>query len=117
MVPYRWYNVSDPEGARLLAAAGAEESHAPVVITTGGQPLVQPSLLEVANAVGLSTTPQGEFYDVVIIGGGPAGLGCGGVRGVGGAQDGRRGASGSWRPGGAELPDRQLPWFPRRCDR
>jgi thioredoxin reductase (NADPH) len=76
MVPYRWYNVSDPDGARLLAAAGAELSQAPVVITSDGQPLVQPSLVEVANAVGLSTSPQGEFYDVVIIGSGPAGLGA-----------------------------------------
>jgi thioredoxin reductase (NADPH) len=76
MVPYRWYNVDDPDGARLLAAAGAEESQAPVVITSDGQPLVQPSLVEVANAVGLSTNPQDEFYDVVIIGSGPAGLGA-----------------------------------------
>ena len=76
MVPYRWYNVGDPEGARLLAAAGAEESQAPIVVTRDGKPLVQPTLLEVANAVGLSTTAQGEFYDVVIIGSGPAGLGA-----------------------------------------
>jgi thioredoxin reductase (NADPH) len=73
MVPYRWYNISDSDGIRLLAAAGAEAGQAPVVITRDGQPLVQPSLLEVANAVGLSTTPQGAFYDVVIIGSGPAG--------------------------------------------
>jgi thioredoxin reductase (NADPH) len=41
MVPYRWYNVSDPEGVHLLAAAGAEESQAPVVITRDGQPFVE----------------------------------------------------------------------------
>ncbi len=76
LVPYRWYNVDDPDGARLLAAAGATSSQAPVVITTDGAPLIQPSLLELANAVGLNTTPQGEFYDLVIVGGGPAGLGA-----------------------------------------
>ena len=37
MVPYRWYNVDDPDGQRLLAAAGADPSQAPVVITEGAR--------------------------------------------------------------------------------
>ena len=73
---YRWYNVDEPDGERLLIAAGAEAGQVPVVITSDGEPLIQPTLLELANAVGLSTMPQAELYDVVIIGGGPAGLGA-----------------------------------------
>ena len=46
------------------------------MITADGTPLVQPSLTELADAVGLSTTPDVDFYDVIIIGGGPAGLGA-----------------------------------------
>ena len=46
------------------------------MITTDGRPLVQPGLTEVADAVGLTTAPSGDFYDLVIIGGGPAGLGA-----------------------------------------
>ena len=76
LVPYRWYSVAEPDGARLLTAAGADPSSAPVVITADGTPLVQPSLVELAGAVGLSTTPGGDFYDVIIVGGGPAGLGA-----------------------------------------
>lgn len=76
LVPYRWYNVTEPDGTRLLAAADLQANQVPVVITTDGAPLVQPSLLDLANAVGLSTVPQGDFYDVVIVGGGPAGLGA-----------------------------------------
>jgi thioredoxin reductase (NADPH) len=45
------------------------------VITSDGRPLVQPSLPELAAAVGLNTQPVGDFYDLVIVGGGPAGLG------------------------------------------
>ena len=59
--PYRWYNVDEPDGARLLAAAGADATQAPVVITADGEPLIQPSLVELADAVGLSTTPAGRL--------------------------------------------------------
>jgi thioredoxin reductase (NADPH) len=75
-VPYRWYLADEPEGARLLAAAGADESTCPVVITDDGQALVQPTNAELAERVGLSTTPSGDFYDLVVVGGGPAGLGA-----------------------------------------
>ncbi len=75
-VPYRWYRVDDPDGARLLSAAGADPSQVPVVITADGRPLVRPALAELADAVGLSTTPGIDFYDLVIVGGGPAGLGA-----------------------------------------
>ena len=76
LVPYRWYNVEDPDGARLLAAAGKGPADVPVVVTTAGEALTRPSLTDLANAVGLDTTPRGDFYDVVIVGSGPAGLGA-----------------------------------------
>ena len=76
LVPYRWHNIADPDGRRLLAAAGADAGQAPIVITTDGRALVQPSLSGLAAAVGLSTQPAIDFYDVVIVGGGPAGLGA-----------------------------------------
>jgi thioredoxin reductase (NADPH) len=76
LVPYRWHNITDADSQRLLAAAGADDASAPVVITADGRPLIQPTLTELASAVGLSTQPAGDFYDLVIIGGGPAGLGA-----------------------------------------
>jgi thioredoxin reductase (NADPH) len=76
LVPYRWHNIADPDGRRLLAAAGADAGQAPIVITADGRALVQPSLAGLAAAVGLSTQPAIDFYDVVIVGGGPAGLGA-----------------------------------------
>ena len=75
-VPYRWFGVDQPEGQALLAAAGADDHTLPVVITTDGDPLVAPSDGELAGRVGLTTTPSKDFYDLVVIGGGPAGLGA-----------------------------------------
>jgi thioredoxin reductase (NADPH) len=75
-VPYRWFGVDQPEGQALLAAAGADDHTLPVVITADGDPLVAPSDGELAGRVGLTTTPSKDFYDLVVIGGGPAGLGA-----------------------------------------
>jgi thioredoxin reductase (NADPH) len=74
-VPYRWYSSETPEGVRLLAAAGSDGRELPVVITPDGTPLTAPSDGEIAGRVGLVTAPAEEFYDLVVIGGGPAGLG------------------------------------------
>ncbi|MBA2811074.1 FAD-dependent oxidoreductase [Streptomyces sp. KM273126] len=75
-VPYRWFSSDEPEGRRLLAAAGADGERLPLVVTPDGTPLVAPEDAELADRVGLATTPEAEFYDLVVIGGGPAGLGA-----------------------------------------
>ena len=75
-VPYRWYNSDEPEGERLLDAAGADGRALPVVITPDGEPLIEPSDAELAARVGLATMPAKDFYDLIVIGGGPAGLGA-----------------------------------------
>jgi len=75
-VPYRWYSADSPEGLRLLSAAGQDGQRLPLVITAEGNVLVEPEATELAAEVGLATTPTADFYDLVVIGGGPAGLGA-----------------------------------------
>lgn len=76
LVSYRWLLADDPEGRRLLTAAGLSENDVPLVVTTDGKSLVQPSEIDLAPHVGLTTTPASDFYDLVVVGAGPAGLGA-----------------------------------------
>ncbi|CAA0117672.1 Thioredoxin reductase [Mycolicibacterium vanbaalenii] len=71
---YTWFRSDEPKGAKLLEAAGQDGLTLPVVITEQGETLIDPTDADLAATLGLTTTPAGDFYDLVVIGGGPAGL-------------------------------------------
>jgi thioredoxin reductase (NADPH) len=77
-VPYQWIDVElsagDPETKRLLEVLGPEATHLPVVLFPDGTKLLESMPAEVAQRVGLRTRAQTDFYDLAIVGGGPAGL-------------------------------------------
>jgi thioredoxin reductase (NADPH) len=77
-IPYQWMNPEqNPEALDLLKEKGIDDSKLPVVMFGDGTALVQPTTTELANKVGLRTQAQQEFYDVVVVGAGPAGLAAG----------------------------------------
>ncbi|MFZ0977838.1 MAG: FAD-dependent oxidoreductase [Candidatus Acidiferrales bacterium] len=77
-VPYQWIDVelsaNDPETKRLLEVLGPDASSLPVVLFPDGTKLLESVPAEVAQKVGLRTRAQTNFYDLAIVGGGPAGL-------------------------------------------
>ncbi|HEX6038621.1 FAD-dependent oxidoreductase [Longimicrobium sp.] len=74
-VPYRALDIeSDKDARELLSAAGASPHQLPVVLFPDGAVLVQPGTREVAEKAGLKTQADKPFYDLAIIGAGPAGL-------------------------------------------
>ena len=86
-IPYLWMNPEQsPEATGMLREKGIDDAKLPVVLFGDGTALVQPSTTELAAKVGLRTEAKQEFYDVVVIGAGPAGL----AAGVYGASEGLR---------------------------
>ena len=75
-VPYRWFSTDEPEGKRMLEAASQDGLQLPVIITLDHEVLIAPSDAELAAKVGLATSPSSDFYDLIVVGGGPAGLGA-----------------------------------------
>jgi thioredoxin reductase (NADPH) len=73
-VPYEFYDAATDAGKQLLKEAGRDGSHLPVFVLFDGRVLVDPSNAEAAAAIGATTKPKPDVYDVAIIGSGPAGL-------------------------------------------
>src|SRR3954469_4155553 len=86
-VPARWLDVErDGEARELLKVAGIDAERLPAALLEDGSVLEHPSVLELADRLGVTGTPASEHYDLVIVGGGPAGL----AAAVYGASDGLR---------------------------
>jgi thioredoxin reductase (NADPH) len=73
-MPFGFYAVDSEAGRRLLDEAGVDASRLPVVIRYDGQVMVDPSLPDLAGAVGVSVKNDVDTCDVAIVGAGPAGL-------------------------------------------
>lgn len=75
-IPYQWLDVErDAEAQQLLSLASSNQtSQLPLVLFPDGAQLAQPTNLQVAEKLGLSTQATRPFYDLIIVGGGPAGL-------------------------------------------
>jgi thioredoxin reductase (NADPH) len=76
-IPYQWLDVDEDGSARaLIRAASADESRLPIVLLPDGGVLTQPTHAELAEMCGLQTAPKRPYYDLAVIGAGPAGLAC-----------------------------------------
>ncbi|MEA5551591.1 FAD-dependent oxidoreductase [Anabaena cylindrica UHCC 0172] len=74
-VPYQWLDIErDQEAQELLNYSGENKLSLPLVILGNGERLIKPSNIQIAEKVGLQTQAKQPFYDLAIVGGGPAGL-------------------------------------------
>ena len=78
-IPYQWLDLDKDESGQAQVEAlftDGASVHLPVVYFPDGSNLIQPSLAELAMKAGLQTDATAPFYDLIIIGGGPSGLGA-----------------------------------------
>jgi thioredoxin reductase (NADPH) len=79
LVPFRWLDLdSSPEAVQLLDALGGSGQVAlPAVLFPDGEHMADPELRALGERIGLRTRAEKPFYDLVVVGGGPAGLAAG----------------------------------------
>lgn len=78
LIPYQWLDIQTAvEGSRLLSLNGLDVKDLPVIFFEDGTYLAHPTIIAIADKVGLNPRIKEEVYDVVIIGAGPAGLAAG----------------------------------------
>lgn len=76
-IPYQWLDIEkDSNAHQMVEDATSGSNKLPVIFFPDGNVLVQPDLKELADKVGLRTRAELPFYDIAIVGSGPAGLAC-----------------------------------------
>ena len=73
-IPYERLDPDDPEAIARIRDGAAVATPYPLVVLRDGTRLIAPTMRAVATAAGLTVAPSRAHYDVVIVGGGPAGL-------------------------------------------
>ena len=73
-IPYKWLDIERDSNAANLVKQVTQETKLPIIFFPDGTRLIEPGLKELADKVGLQTRAQLPFYDVVVVGSGPAGL-------------------------------------------
>jgi thioredoxin reductase (NADPH) len=77
LIPYQWLDIEEDAEAKALVEASVGEHHKlPVVFFPDGSVLENPDFRTLADLSGLQTEAAEDFYDLIIVGAGPAGLGA-----------------------------------------